>query len=230
MLKTASNHFMKYYIALPDGWTKNKKWPVLISCEAAEKAFRENADRFVRARKGLPFIIVVPVITTNGNYGQHDPKVYPYTRKEWDAIDKMGTCAFDEQGLAQIIKDVRAQYAGDEKLYLTGFEAGTHLVWATTFQHPELLRAVVTVGGNYIGRCTGDQFSNDPSRKDLPIHNLVGENDTFFGRKSKGYYQYQNACAVARMHGFTNISETEVRAKGHEPLPEAVLSYFQAFL
>jgi poly(3-hydroxybutyrate) depolymerase len=227
-LKTATGHPMQYYISLPEGWTAAKKWPVLVSCEAAEKEFRANAERFVQARKHLPFIIVVPLITTNGNYGSHDPKIYPYSKATWDLIDKVSTCTFDLEGLDAVLYDVQNQYSGDPNVFLTGFEAGTHLVWAYTFRHPERLQAVAVVGGNYINRCIQPEvFSTNATRKNLPIRSFFGAQDSLFGKHSRLYYQFENARKQGQEHGFTNITETEIPGKGHMPLPEEVVGYFR---
>ena len=226
-LKKASGHSMQYYISLPKGWTRNTKWPVVIAVEAAEKQFKQNAERFIAKRKDMPFIIVVPINTTNGQQGYKDSTIYPYSKAVWDTIDKFSICKFDIDGLQSIIKDLKANYAAADKVFITGFEAGTHLVWAMIFQHPELLYAAAPVAGNYRSRCMeNNSFSTHDSRRQLPIKNFTGADDDGFGSKGKVYYQYLEAKSLAIAHGYQNISETEVTGKGHEPLPGNVLDYF----
>lgn len=227
-LKTASRHPMQYYLSLPHGFAPGKKWPVVVVVEAAEKEFRENARRFVKARGDLPFIIVAPIIVTNGNSGRRDPSIYPYSPATWDAIDRAGNCAFDLEGLAQVLADVEKSYGGESKVFLTGFEAGAHLVWAMTFRAPERLRAAAPVAGNYIGRCMDDptQFSSDPSRKRLPVRGFFGRDDERFGPASAIYGQWKTARDLAAAHGYENVSETIVPGKGHVPLPDEVLAFF----
>jgi hypothetical protein len=87
ILQTASTHPMQYYVSLPDGWTKEKQWPVVLVIEAADKEYRENALRFVRARKKMPFIIVAPYNVNNSRSGRRDPAVFPYTSKTGDDIE-----------------------------------------------------------------------------------------------------------------------------------------------
>jgi predicted peptidase len=226
-LRKASDHSMQYYISLPRGWTADRKWPVVIAVEAAEKQFKQNAERFIAERKDMPFIIVVPINTTNGQQGHKDPAVYPYSKAVWDTIDKISICTFDIDGLQSIIKDLKANYAAADKVFITGFEAGTHLVWAMIFQHPELLYAAAPVAGNYRSRCMeNNTFSNHDSRRKLPIKNFTGADDEGFGSKGNVYYQYLEAKNMAIAHGYQNISEIEVTGKGHEPLPANVLEYF----
>ena len=226
-LKKASNHSMQYYISLPNNWSAKTTWPVVVVLEEAAKEFKKNAERFIAARKDMPFIIVAPIITTNGNYGIRDSSIYPYSKAVWDTIDKISNCKFDMDGLQHIIADVKKNYAGSDKVFLTGFEAGTHFLWAAVFQHPEWLYAAAPVAGNYRSRCVeSSQVSNDVSRIQLPIKNFTGSEDEYFAKNGKLYAQYLEAKQLALSHGYKNISETEIAAKGHVPLPDEVMNYF----
>src|SRR5690242_9044419 len=69
-LKTLDGHPMQYFVSLPKGWTPSKKWPVVLVLEAAEKEYKINAHRFIDARGDMPFIIVAPIHTNNGNQGR----------------------------------------------------------------------------------------------------------------------------------------------------------------
>lgn len=228
-LKKASNHPIQYYISLPHNWSVQTKWPVVIIVSDAEKQFKKDAEQFITARKDLPFIIVAPFITTNGTQGHRDSTIYPYSKSVWDTIDKLSICKFDIDGLQSIIKDLKKNYAGSDKIFITGFEAGTHLVWAMIFQHPELLYAAAPVAGNYRNRCVeANSFSNDASRTVLPIKNFTGSEDKDFGVNGRIYSQYLEAKNLALSHGYKNISETEVKGKGHVPLPGNVLDCFSS--
>jgi len=226
-IKKASDHPMQYYMSLPDNWSPGRKWPVVIALEDAGKQFKKNAERFAGARQDMPFIIIVPFITTNGQQGHRDSTIYPYSKAVWDIIDKTSICKFDIDGLQSIIKDVKATFSGSDKVFITGFEAGTHLLWSLIFQHPEWLYAAAPVAGNYRSRCVeNNSFSDDKSRVQLSIKNFTGSDDNNFGIKGNYYYQYLEAKKLAIAHGYKNISETEVTGKGHVPLPDHVLDYF----
>jgi poly(3-hydroxybutyrate) depolymerase len=228
-LKKASDHPIQYYISLPTNWSAKTKWPVVIIISDAEKQFKKDAEEFISAMKDMPFIIVSPFITTNGTQGHRNPTIYPYSKSVWDTIDKISICKFDIDGLQSIIKDVKKNYSGSDKVFITGFEGGAHLVWAMIFQHPELLYAAAPVAGNYRDRCMEtNSFSNDASRSTLPIKNFTGLDDTNFGVNGKLYNQYLEAKKLALAHGYKNISETEVKDKGHVPLPGSVLDYFNS--
>ncbi|MBX7185745.1 MAG: hypothetical protein K1Y01_11430 [Vicinamibacteria bacterium] len=226
-LKSVAGHPMQYYVALPDGWTPGRKWPIVAALEAAEKEFRLNAERFARAARVFPSIIVTPVTVTNGNAGQRDPSIYPYSAATWDRIEKEGVCAFDEDGLAKVLSAVREAYHGEDRIYLTGFEAGAHLVWATVFHRPEELAAAAPVAGNYRGRCVdGKPVSLHPSRKALPIRGFAGALDTAFGPSGPIFAQWKDAERIARSQGYADIDAVVIRGKGHVPLPDEVLAYF----
>ncbi len=227
VLKTAIGHPMQYYVSLPKGWTPAKKWRILVVLEAAEKEYKANAMRFVAARQDLPFIILAPFIVTNGNAGRRDPAIFPYTPATWDNIEKIGNCTFDTEGLEGVIGDVQKEYQGEEKVLMTGFEAGTHLLWSYIFTRPERLAAAIPVSGNYIGRCVEEALiSKHPSRTNLPIHALYGANDTLWGRKGGNFAQWERAKQLALKSGYANISEEELPAIGHVPVPKEIISYF----
>jgi poly(3-hydroxybutyrate) depolymerase len=232
-LFTANGHPMQYYVSLPEGWTNTRTWPVLLVIESADKEYRENALRFTRGRKKMPFIIVAPYNVNNSRSGRRDPKVFPYSSQTWDYIEQVGDCRFNLEGIAQILKDVQSKFNGEDKVYLTGFEAGAHTVWQLTFQHPEWLKASVAVAGNYNqNSCTGDPslFSNDLSRVLLPVRGFTEEKDTLFGPATRVYQQWLNALKDAQQHGYKNISEVKLANKGHEPAPVEVLDFFYGVL
>ncbi len=223
-LKTATGHPMQYYISLPKGWTKDKAWPIVILNEAAEKQYKENAKRFISARNDMPFILVAPIHVNNGNQGRHDPEVFPYSDEAWNYIDKVGDCKFNEDGISQIIRDVQKEYHGEQKYFITGFEAGAHTTWAMIFSHPENLRGAAVIDGNFRGRCT-DAFSTDPSRVNLPVCAFQADIDSLeIGKILQS--QWLDAKKLAIEHGFKNLSEKRIYGKGHIPMPDEVLAYF----
>jgi predicted peptidase len=230
-LKTSSGSLMQYYISLPADWNEGKKWPIVIIAEAAEKQFKENTNRFIKARGNMPFILVSPIIVTNGNSGRRDPAYYPYSTNTWNSIDSMSDCVFDMNGILHAVHDVQKEYQGEDHFFITGFEAGAHIVWAMIFRHPELLLAAAPVAGNYIGRCVDNSsFSNNPSRADLPIRSFVGSQDKPFGPGGPVYYQWQKAKQLATDHGYKNIAEIIVSGKDHTPMPQETLQYFFSLL
>jgi poly(3-hydroxybutyrate) depolymerase len=227
VLKTASHHPIQYYLSLPEGWTPTKKWPVVFTIEGGLKNFRNSAEIYAAARKRMPFIIVSPMILTDGGGdNQRNLREYHYTSAVWDQIEKTGICAFDQDGLEAIIADLRQQYGAEEKYFITGHSAGAHLTWAMVLMHPEELAGSATSCGNFNGRCVS-KVSSAAERADLPIRGFQGELDE---HRQGLEGQFARAKEVAIAHGYRNISFEVVKGAGHVPLADQVLAYFSSVL
>ena len=228
-LKTATTHPIQYYVSLPNGFQASaRRWPVVMIIEAADRQFSKTLDMFVKARKDRPFILVAPLVTTNGgpNYRQSD--TYHYSEDVWAQI-KQDRCGFDFAGINAVAADVRKLYNTEERYFLTAWEAGGHTAWPIILQHPESLKAAAPAVTNYLGRCL-EPSSPSPTRRDLPV--TVFQVDS--GReRAPGRYVYQqsqDAMRAAKERGFTNVTERLVTGKPHGPLADEVLDYFGQFL
>jgi hypothetical protein len=51
---------MRYHLALPAGWTRERTWPVVVVIPDAGREFVPNLQAFVTARGDRPFILVAP--------------------------------------------------------------------------------------------------------------------------------------------------------------------------
>ena len=229
-LKTASGHPMQYYLSLPRGWTAGKEWPVVVVIEGANRQFRENAELFVGARREMPFIVVAPLVVTNGGPNYRHVLSYHYSDAAWDEVERVGGCRFDLDGVAAVVRDVQKLYGGGDKSFLTGWEAGGHPTWAVIFQRPEALRAAALSGPNYLGRCMdAARFSASPARVDLPVKVFQGADPS--GTPNRFLQaQWEKAKQVAQEHGYRNVTRSLVPGKGHGPLAEEVLAYFSSLL
>jgi hypothetical protein len=228
-LKTASTHPIQYYLSLPDGWTNTKKWPVVIVIDSAERDFLQAATAFQQARGSRPFILVTPLVVTNGGAGFRSVPAYHYTNEVWDRIQNSGEFKFDLDGLNAIMQDVVKQYGGEEKFFITGLEAAGHTIWGVLFNRPEEVRAAVLVCPNYAGRWVDEaHISNAPERVELPIRNFVGANDTLCSAANPIHTQMTRAMTVAGEHGYKNVTLVRIEGKGHERLAGEVLDYFTA--
>lgn len=230
-LKTATSHPIQYYLSLPAGWTAGKKWPVVVVIESAEREFLAAATAFAQARQHRPFILVTPLVVTNGGAGFRSVPTYHYSNAVWDRIEKSGQFNFDMDGITAIMQDVTRQYGGEEKYYITGFEAGGHTVWGILFNHPEFARGAALVCPNYLGRWVDEkQIASASERTSLPIRNFVGSKDDACSAGHPIYTQMQRAMSVADTHGYKNVSLMSVDGKGHERLANEVLDYFSSLL
>lgn len=223
--RTASGHSMQYYVSLPQGWTAARKWPVVVVIESANRQFQATLDTFAKARNEMPFILVAPLVTTNGGANYRQAGTYRYSDAVWSQIEQ-DRCKFDMDGIAAVVADVRKLFGGEDQYFLTGWEAGGHTVWAMIFQHPEALRAAAPAVTNYAGRCLESGFSTAESRTNLPVtvFQVASGRDVAPGKFV--YMQSQQAMKIAEEHGFRNVSERIVANKPHGPLADEVLAYF----
>jgi len=149
----------------------------------------------------------------------------------WDRIQTSGQFNFDMDGITAITEDVAKQYGGEDKFFITGFEAAGHTVWAILFNHPEKVRAASLVCPNYLGRWVEElQISSSAVRTNLPIRSFVGTKDELCLSGHPIYTQMQKAMSVADAHGYKNVSLVRVEGKGHVRLANHVLAYFSTLL
>lgn len=230
-LKTASSHPIEYYLSLPEGWVTGKKYPVVVVIESAEREFLQAATAFAQARQQRPFILVTPLVVTNGGAGYRNVPTYHYSDQVWDRIQSSGQFKFDMEGITAIMQDVVKQYGGEDKYFVTGLEAGGHTVWAILFNHPEAVRGAALICPNYLGRWVDEgHISSAPERTSLPIRHLIGTKDELCAPGHPIYTQMQKAISVAEAHGYKNVSIGRVEGKGHERLADEVLAYFFSLL
>lgn len=218
---------MQYYVSLPDGWSAKRSWPVVVLIDSADREFIHNTQAFIKARKHLPFILVSPLVVTNGGIRYREAPGYRYSASIWAEIDRAGGWAFDEAGLASVLADVRSKYRGEPRFFITGWEAGGHTLWAYVFQHPERLRAAAPACTNYQGRhLIPDSFSTSPARRNLPIVEFNGTDDEFCAPGKAGDLQWRRALADAKAHGFGNVKLRRVPGGTHGPLADQVMEFF----
>jgi len=228
-LRTASAHPMKFHLSLPKGWNNEKTWPVVVVIPDAARDFAGNLSAFIKARKDRPYILAAPHVVTSGGRNYRRADGYRYSDEDWKRLEADGDGRFDEEGVAAVIADLRRQFRGEERGYLTGWEAGGHTVWALTFRHPEWFAAVAPVSTNYQGRWLDEEtFSRRPERSKLPIRVLFCERKAaaegwdFFMKQTKA------ALDAAEAHQFRKPEMKEIPGKPHGPLAEEVLEYFDA--
>ena len=230
-LKTASTHPMQYYLSLPEGWVAGKKYPVVVVIDSAERDFLQAANAFATAREQRPFILVTPLVVTNGGAGARSVPTYHYSDQVWDRIQSSGPFVFDTDGITAIMQDVAKQYGGEDKYFITGLEAAGHTIFGILFNRPEALRGAAIVCPNYAGRWVDEaHMSSAPERSTLPVRNFIGTKDILCSAGNPIYMQMQKAMSVAEAHGYKNVSLTRVEGKGHERFAEEVLAYFSALI
>ena len=230
-LQTATTHPIQYYLSLPEGWTADTRWPVVVVIESADRDFLQAANNFALARQHRPFILVTPLVVTNGGTGYRSVPTYHYSDVVWDRIQNAGPFKFDMDGITAIMQDVVKHYGGEDKYFITGLEAAGHTIWGIVLNRPEVLRGAAIVCPNYLGRWVDEgQISSAAERGRLPVRNFIGTKDELCSPGHPIYTQMQRAISTAQAHGYRNVSVISVEGKGHERLAEEVLAYFSSLV
>ena len=228
--RVAPGHPMHYFVSLPDGWTSDRQWPVLVVITDAYREFEKVTGEFATARGSLPFVIVTPLVLSGGGTAQQHREDFDYDQAAWDRAERDGNCAFDADGLAAVLSDVRQRYHTEAKAYMTGWEAGGHVVLSQVLDFPERLRGVVVVTPNFIDRCVSQQPArHDAAAMRVPIRELAGSLDTLATQGPLGG-QWRNFETLARTRGLTDITSITLAGRGHGALAPDVFDALKAML
>ena len=226
--RQASTHPMRYHLSLPAGWSSTREWPVLVVIPDAGRDFVANLTWFITARGDRPYILVAPEVLTCGGAGSRVLDHYTYSKAVWDSLQGHDDFAFDDDGVAAVLADVRRQFRSESTAFLTGWEAGGHTVWALTFRHPERWRGVAPVCTNYQRRGLDPaSFSKAPARAKLPIQVLREPTPAGDAAGPVTFFEQQTAQALAdaRAHGYSPNPVHVVPGAVHGPIAPAVLAW-----
>ncbi len=228
---TASTHPMRYAISLPSKWSPDGKWPVIIAPNAhyGNKGAPLKSLSPVNEKLGAGFIIVSPVVINS------DP-VDPMTEYRGEIADgiraadaKTGDygrdddarAAFDSAGIRAVIQDVQRLYGGEDRVYIAGFSASTHIVYLFLFTHPELLKGAVINSGVYRGRGVDEEhlpLLNSPERARVEIKFIAGEQDKGAATYTENWAETK-ALLTRIGHPESKIHEEIIRQGNPEKLP-----------
>lgn len=221
ILRKAANHAMEYYLVLPKGWSKARRWPILVTVEGAGCNWLGNCQGFLGGRKDLPFIIVTPIAFSNTN--ALDPKKYNYPKELLDEVERTGRMKFDEEGLLEVLKDVREKFGGEDKFWITGFSGGGMLTWRMVFGHPDLLNGAAPACGNF---AMPGEISGAPERETVPIKAFQGDKDEYWKDEAHNLEnQWLSAKSICDAHGFKNVKRVIVPGAGHSACVQEVWEF-----
>ncbi len=229
--RTATAHPMHYFVSLPSDWNKLRSWPVIVVIPDAEREFRKTASTFAAASGSQHFVIVVPMVLGGGGTAQQHKNDFDYPDSVWRIADRTGTCDFDEDGISAVLDDVDRLYRTDPRIFLTGWEAGGHVVIPQLLRHPERIRAVVVTTPNFQGRCVVPatrSLTNAESR--IPVRVFGGDKDPAWTGTSPLVIQSARFDSLAKVRGFRNVSDSLIKNGGHGALAANVVGYFASLL
>ena len=227
--RTATTHPIRYFLSLPQGWTRDRRWPVAMVITDADREFENTARAFAAARGAAPFIVVVPLVLSGGGPARQHMPDFDYAPAVWAFADSVGNCRFDADGITAVLRDVQERFGADERMFITGWEAGGHVVLAQLAEHPERIRAVVAVTPNYQGRCVTAP-RRAPQASTIPIRVFHGSEDPSWAPGQPLYAQWFRIDSMTRALGLTNVADTLIAGRGHGALPADVLRFFARLL
>ena len=142
----------KYLLYLPEGYSKEEKYPLLVFLHGAgergddlELVKIHGPPKLIEAGHDFPFIIVSPQVPLD----------------EWWSPDTV----------AWLTKDIMDNYSVDtERVYLTGLSMGGFGTWRTATKYPEMYAAIVPI-------CGGGDPSKAHLIKDVPVWVFHGAKD-----------------------------------------------------
>ena len=226
--RTAAGHPMHYLVSLPIGWNSQRQWPAVVVIPDAYRHFEEATRDFSAARGDRPFVIVTPLVLGGGGTAQQHMDDFDYSQAVWARIATEGNCKFDEDGLSSVLSDVHQRFHTDDKVFMTGWEAGGHVVLAQLLNHPERIRAVAVSTPNFAGRCVNDLVpARDPVNLGIPVRMFHGSLDSAGTAQGTPLNsQWRRFDALARSRGYTDLRDVEAPNRGHGSLSEEVMAWF----
>lgn len=226
LLKKARNHLMQYYLSLPNGWTAESKWPILVAVDGAGSNFAGMNGSY-GGKNNSTYIVITPCSFSNTNSLEGQEGKYPYPKEvleEWNS-KRMD---FDDPGVQAAVKDAQEDWNGEEKFFVTGFSGGGNITWHFIFTHPEMLAGAAPASANFSGLRA--EASTAPEREKLPIKVFQGEDDEY--RKPDSISpldkQWEMAKAQLEANGYKNWSYELVPKTGHSACQAQVLKFFNS--
>ncbi|TET36808.1 MAG: hypothetical protein E3J72_07685 [Planctomycetota bacterium] len=241
ILKTATAHPIRYYFSLPAGYRRKegKKWPVLICVDGAGCGFRGMAEGYRKARGKLPYIVVSPCTFANTNKIEENMLKKFKTLYSDDVIEKGKSkrIDWDEEGILAIIKDLKAGYDAEGRVYVTGFSGGGYATYMMIFRHPDLLNGAAPACGIFrqtlAFTANKDKFTEED--RNFPIHVITGAKDPHRkytkGDKNIPGIEPQTDMAekLIKQLKYPNYKRTMVPNLSHSPARKHVVDTFKPY-
>ncbi len=142
---TVNGAVHRYVVYLPENWSKEQKWPIILFLHGSGERGTEGLDE---TQVGLPaairvhperwpFVVVMPQV--------------PFNHRHWTDPDMM------ETAMAALNAEEHEFHGDPDRTYLTGLSLGGYGVWEIARDNPRTFAAIAPV-------CGGIFWSYQPSR------------------------------------------------------------------
>lgn len=212
--QSVNGHSIRYLLSLPKDWSPDRKWPVIVVITGSSSNFSVIAQGYHDLRGGRPFILVTPATVSSGS--KIDAELYPHLSA--DELARLASASvrekleYDMAGLELILAEVGEKFAGDSKVYLSGFSMGGTLAWQMALLRSDRLHMAFPVCAMFKEEAAGMMPEGyRPANPALPIRAFQGEKDPWVEGFAK---HWERASGLAKQVGFKDVTRT-VSGRGH---------------
>ncbi|MBR5472917.1 MAG: prolyl oligopeptidase family serine peptidase [Clostridia bacterium] len=159
---TKNGNTLQYCLFIPDDYSANKKYPVILFLHGAGEIGTDNASQLTNIKN---------MFSKNPDYVSQAIVICPQTPEWWrldrDYGDRKGTLS----SAMNLLEEIQKQYSCDEnRIYLTGLSMGGYATWELLQNYSHIFAAGVPVCG------FGNEM-NAAALVDIPIRIYHGTAD-----------------------------------------------------
>ncbi len=214
----------RYVVYLPENWTKDEKWPVILFLHGTGERGSEGLDE---TQVGLPaairvhperwpFVVVMPQV--------------PYTHHRWTDPDMM------QMAMAALRAEVHEFHGDPDRVYLTGLSLGGYGVWEMARDNPHTFAAIAPVSGGIFWSYQPSRWAQEATLpgeyarvlRRMPVWMFAGADDPVVNPKQSElmYSAMKEAGGNVRLYLFMKVKHNAWdRAYADPELPHWLLSH-----
>lgn len=211
--KASDGYELNYRIHLPDDYSPDKEYPMLLFLHGAGAKGNDNEKQLTQGVQQM-FTYSAGKVSDSIVIAPQCPLLSPDTAKWVNVSDWVSGCNYDSEKIAEsqqmkavveLLDYIRENYSTDEsRWYVTGLSMGGFATWDMIVRHPELWAAAVPL-------CGGADYRKASVIKDLPIWTFHGDEDPTV--PIRGTEQMVNALKDA---GSTTIKYNKLSGQKHD--------------
>ncbi len=200
-----------YFLYVPSNYDDAFDWPLIVLCHGTrpwDNANRQMLD-WVKLAEERGFLVAAPRLTGTS----------AIPKRAVD--DQIARQMVDEQRILGVVRHVRGAHTiSADRVFLTGWSAGSFAVLHTGLRNPEVFRAIAVQQGNFDSAYLADVVDRIDVHQ--PVGVLYGSIDMLTGGDGK-------ACVDWLEKHKTNLHRLEVSG-GHRGHPEPTQVFFENVL
>ncbi len=143
-----------YWLYLPQGYSKDKKWPLIMYLQGGDASASPNPNT---VKNGGPvYYFLNQQVNLSDSFVVVNPhmSVGPKEQRQWFQ---------NPEGLIQIINQCVKEYNVDpDRVYLTGLSRGGHGTWGVAKKYPESFAAIAPIAGQLSCQTNCDKIAEMP--------------------------------------------------------------------